>query len=70
MHSKNLTHFLANKKSLLICDSPPNPSKFSETSEKLFFSFLSQYVVVSETHTKKQAIQHDCLPSLLGDADK
>jgi hypothetical protein len=23
-----------------------------------------------ETHTKRQAIQHGCLPSLLGDGDK
>jgi hypothetical protein len=23
-----------------------------------------------ETHTKRQATQHDCLPSLLGDGDK
>jgi hypothetical protein len=24
----------------------------------------------TETHTKRQATQHDCLPSLLGDEDK
>ncbi len=26
--------------------------------------------VVTETHTKRQATQHGCLPSLLGDGDK
>jgi hypothetical protein len=26
-------------------------------------------VLVPETHTKRQATQHDCLPSFLGDGD-
>jgi hypothetical protein len=31
---------------------------------------LNIFIFFSETHTKRQATQHDCLPSLLGDGDK
>ncbi len=34
-----------------------------------FFIFTEPYVI-SLTHTLRQATQHDCLPSLLGDKDK
>jgi hypothetical protein len=27
-------------------------------------------VLVSETHTKRQATQHDCMPSMQGDGNK
>ncbi len=37
----------------------------------LYSSFLlGALKSLPETHTKRQAIQHDCLPSLLGDGDK
>ncbi len=35
-----------------------------------FDTGLSLVTVVPETHTKRQATQHDCLPVLLGDEGK
>ncbi len=67
--SLTLCCFAAHSNSLPIVDAPRPTISLSCTQSKLHLRSHTSLEAHSETHTKRQATQHDCLSSLLGDCD-